>query len=237
MLLGMRRRLPALVAVVALLMVAAVVARGTSAVPVGEGRPLLGFLRIPEIDLSPPGDSGSEADTWSGPGGWTAVISWVIVLIPLFLLATAIVAAVVFAVIGWRRHRVGLATPALVEEDGEQGDVPRARLLHAARAAHEIMERQRGGEPSDAVIAAWLRLEQAAADSGTERLAHQTPTEFTDTLLDRYDTVGPALDELRRLYQRARFAPSADVGAAEEAAARAALEEIVRGLTRKPVAR
>ncbi|HEV2779154.1 MAG TPA: DUF4129 domain-containing protein [Actinophytocola sp.] len=232
----MRRRVPALVAVGALVMLAAVVARGASAVPVGEGEPLLGFLRLPEIDLTPPGGAASDPDAEPGSGGWAAVLAWVVVLIPLFLLAGAIVAAVVFSVIGWRLRRPGLATPVLAAEDDPSADVPRARLLHAARAAQMIMERHRGGAPSDAVIAAWLELEEAAAGSGAHRLAHQTPTEFTDVLVDRFDAVGPALDVLRRLYQRARFAPSATVGAAEEAAARAALDEIVRELSRKPVA-
>ena len=86
--------------------------------------------------------------------------------------------------------------------------------------------------PSDAVVAAWLRLEQAAADSGAPREDHQTPTEFTGALLVRYEVDPTATSTLRRLYQRARFGPVDQVSDHDAQAAAAALEHIVADLDR-----
>jgi hypothetical protein len=236
MLLRMKGRVAALVAVGALVMLAGVVARGASAVPLGKGEPLLDFLVFSEIDLSvvPGGGDVTEEPEVRG-GGWTQAVSLVVVLVPLLLLAGAIVAAVVISLLNWRRRRRMVATPVVVDDDDGYPGVPSARLLRAARQARLDLERHRGGPPSDAVVAAWLRLEEAAAGSGLARLAHQTPTEFTDALRTRDGSVEPALDELRRLYQRARFARSAAIGPDEVTAARAALDEIVHGLAGKPV--
>jgi uncharacterized protein DUF4129 len=237
MLLRMRSRLPALVAIVALVMLAAVVARGTSAVPVGEGRPLLGFLGIPRIEL--PELSGSESGGTSVLGGWSATLALVIVLMPLALLAMAIVAAVVLALVAARRRRRRIALPSVLPDEGGSSDGTElaARLERAAREARAIMERHRGGPPADAVVAAWVRLEAEAAGIGAARLAHQTPTEFAEAVRAAHGAIGTPLEELRGLYQRARFGTSGTVGPAEENAARAALDEIVRGLSRTAASR
>ena len=59
--------------------------------------------------------------------------------------------------------------------------------------------------PTNAVIVAWLALEDAAGEHGLARLPAQTPTEFTTALFEASavppaDTIG-----LRTLYLRARF--------------------------------
>lgn len=59
--------------------------------------------------------------------------------------------------------------------------------------------------PGDAVIAAWVALENAAAGSGVVRRASQTPTEFTLAVLDRTPADPVAARELLDLYLRARF--------------------------------
>lgn len=59
--------------------------------------------------------------------------------------------------------------------------------------------------PGDAVIAAWVALENAAAGSGVVRRASQTPTEFTLAVLDRTPADPAAARELLDLYLRARF--------------------------------
>jgi hypothetical protein len=76
------------------------------------------------------------------------------------------------------------------------------------------------------VIAAWVHLEQAAAASGTEREAHQTPSEFTETVLAEHEADSVALHELKAVYQRARFGEPGQVSSADAEAARAALERI-----------
>jgi len=84
-------------------------------------------------------------------------------------------------------------------------------------------------EPRDAVVAAWVELENAAARHGWERDPAQTPTEFTAHLL----AVSPAPPSdtatLRRLYQQARFAEQ-PVTTGQVGQARTALESIAREL-------
>ena len=58
---------------------------------------------------------------------------------------------------------------------------------------------------SDAVIAAWLALEEAATESGVRRAPSQTPTEFTVAVLQRTPADPEATTELLALYHRARF--------------------------------
>lgn len=228
MLLGMRSRLPALIVIGALLVLAAVVAAGASAVPVGQGRPLFEFLHLPVITVIdpqvPPPEDARER-TWPA---WTQWLGWFLMTLPITLLVAAIIAAVL---VGLLARRIRFSSPGRVAPGGPGvAGTPAAELLEAARAAQAELARHEGGPPADAVIAAWVRLEETAARAGSPRLAHQTPTEFTDTLSGR-PAIGAALDGLRGLYQRARFAPGHTVGAADAEAARVALAEIVHELS------
>jgi hypothetical protein len=227
MLLEMRSRLPALLGMGALLLLAAVVARGASAVPVGETKPLFGWLRIPMIQ--PVAPEGRPAGVRPGEGWWAGFIGWFVILLPFMLLGLAIVAALLMS-LRWRK--LGVPTPVRNGEEtglGRINEVP--ALVHAARKARLVLDEHEGGPVSDAVIAVWLELERVAEHSGQKRYAHQTPTEFTDGIAGRYEEVQAALDDLRRLYQRARFGPPGSVTRADAAAARRALDEIVLGLT------
>ncbi|WP_170177044.1 DUF4129 domain-containing protein [Myceligenerans xiligouense] len=99
-------------------------------------------------------------------------------------------------------------------------DAVQDALAHVDRA---------GGVPRDAVVAAWVALEGAAATRGAERDPAHTPTEFTTALLAA--TPAPAADirTLRGLYQRARFT-TRPVSDDDVAAARTALAGIARAL-------
>jgi hypothetical protein len=217
MLLGMRLRL---LAIAALLVLAAVVARGESALPVGESRPWFNWWRLPT--LTTPGISAGGGQASSEPGLWLAILGWVAMLLPVALLAVVILAAMVIGIRQFRR--IGPPTPVQRDEEpGHPGTDLATPWLRAARAAQDALNANRGGPPSDAVIAAWLELEQVAAGSGHSRRAHQTPTEFTNAL----DVDTEAVDTLRALYQKARFGPPGMVGKPEAEQAKAALDDIV----------
>jgi hypothetical protein len=62
------------------------------------------------------------------------------------------------------------------------------------------------GNPTDAIIAAWLALEEAADASGVHRRPAQTPTEFTAVVLERTGVASEPVRTLLGLYLRARFA-------------------------------
>ena len=60
-------------------------------------------------------------------------------------------------------------------------------------------------EPTDAIQAAWVAVEEAAGRSGVPREPADTPTEFTVAVLDRTAVDPTAIRTLLGLYHRARF--------------------------------
>jgi hypothetical protein len=102
---------------------------------------------------------------------------------------------------------------------------PIAALHEAAEQAATSL--RTAEEPSDAIIAAWLSLEQAAESSGMPRSPAQTPTEFTLVVLDATAAQPQAVQQLLSLYHLARFAttPLTDE---HVAAALAALDQLTR---------
>src|SRR5690606_26927992 len=101
-----------------------------------------------------------------------------------------------------------LPEPARAVEQPGSGTADLAELAtvvqDAAERALAVMDRVRG-VPRDAVVAAWLALEDAAATHGARRLASHTPTEFTATVLAATPAPPSDIATLRGLYQRARF--------------------------------
>ncbi|WP_324653642.1 DUF4129 domain-containing protein [Georgenia sp. H159] len=83
-----------------------------------------------------------------------------------------------------------------------------------------------GADPDDAIIAAWLELEAAAASSGVERAPSDTPTELTTAVLDATSADPDATRRLLRLYHRARFAPHAVMTPGDVAEAGRCLERL-----------
>ena len=81
-------------------------------------------------------------------------------------------------------------------------------------------------EPADAVVRAWLGLQEAAEEAGIRRGAAETPTEFTARILHRVVADDRALRTLLSLYLRARFGDHV-VTAGDVTAVRAALEELL----------
>ncbi len=139
------------------------------------------------------------------------------------LLIALCVLAVTLSVLSFLRRRRLLGVGAVIEAvEGTVDTVPRLRLKDAVTEARDILARE-GGRPGDAVIEAWVRLENAAEHT---REPHQTATEFTVALLEKENADEAALRELRTLYQRARFS-DADVDADSAARARAALDRIL----------
>lgn len=83
--------------------------------------------------------------------------------------------------------------------------------------------------PRDAVVAAWVALEDAAALAGAHRDPAQTPTEFTVAVLDRTPADPDAVATLRALYHRARFR-DADIDTGDVQTAREALHRLADDL-------
>lgn len=99
--------------------------------------------------------------------------------------------------------------------------------LHGAarRARHMLI---RPGVPGhEAVIAAWITVEEAAAESGAPRRPTETPSEFTSRLLSSQHADPDATTRLLALYHRARFAADPRLSTDDIATAAAALDTIV----------
>jgi hypothetical protein len=158
----------------------------------------------------------------------------------LFLFGLAVIIASIFTTRVRRARRRASGITATEQSDGDGGiDAGTgAVLLRGAVAAARLELRQRrSGPPSDAVVAAWLRLEEAAAESGFARAPHQTPTEFTTGVLAKHLGAQDAVGQLRELYQRARFGRAGTVTEADADDAHDALEAILDAFDARQVAR
>lgn len=212
----MKVRVPVLLAVGALVLLAVVAARGASGIPTGQ----------PHFGPGTPGRAGRVPET---TGEALEPVAYGAGLLIVLIAVLAMVGLSVFLVSlttirFWRGRSRRTRVPAVLDEE-DSGD-GQEWLSRATRRALSEMDSKHGGPPGDAVIAAWVQLEQDAAASGTKREAHQTPTEFTTEVLKNLETDPVALQRLRTLYQRARFGPENSVTEADVAEARRSLMEL-----------
>ena len=113
---------------------------------------------------------------------------------------------------------------AVAEPEPEPTPEPE-QLRTGIELALAVLDEQR--EPSDAVVRAWLGLQETAEQSGIVRRPAETPTELTTRILGRVVADDRALRTLLRLYLQARFGDH-PVTSEDVAAVRAALGELVR---------
>ncbi len=136
-------------------------------------------------------------------------LSWVPIVVVLSILGLA---AIVVLVLLWirRRPRRGVAqkfaalegdVDASVLEDEAAPDLP--TLQRGLARASEVLETDR--RPRDAIVRAWVGLQEAAEDSGMSRRSAETPTEFTSRVFAAVQADREAADTLLALYLRVRF--------------------------------
>jgi hypothetical protein len=223
-----RNRLPLLLGMAALLLLALLVARGESAIGPGaaptsappptasSSTPIQpGISKLPDTDLN--GITGF---------GFAA-------LIVLAICGAALVIAALLALLARlrRRGRHSFGVPIEIPGDQQTEEPAGGGELHrGVRSALAELRAPSGGPPADAVQRAWLRLEEAAEATGTGRRPDQTATEFTVALLAAEDVDESAVRTLRELYQRARFAEAHTVTDSDARAAEQALRTIARQL-------
>ena len=179
----------------AALLLVVVAARGASPVP-SEINDVTLDRGLPPIFLG--GDPQLPGNgPLSAPGDPQTLAKIVVAL----LIIVCVLGIVLSALSAWRRRgRIGVGH-VIETVEGTIDTVPRMRLKDAVREARDILARE-GGAPRDAVIEAWVTLENAAEH---KRAPHETATEFTVALLEKENADEAALRDLRTLYQRARF--------------------------------
>ncbi len=198
---ALRRWWP-LAAVLGLLFLAAVAATRSepqlerinpAAEPTTEPAPLLPPAPVETVAGEP-----ARAETPVGLPDWVGTVA----LVVLGIAGLVLVALVVWAIVRDRARRRG-ARPGRAPVAAE----PRtAEDLVAALDAglEELSDTDR--DPRRAVIACWVRLEQAAAAAGTRRHAGDSPTDLVGRLLREQRVDAGVLAALLEVYRQARYA-------------------------------
>lgn len=208
------------------LVVVALAARGSS--PIAYDAQFAGAV-LPTPATTVSGEESQAEGVISAVGGSLVAL----LVVALFVLVVVSLGGVLLMLGPPRkRARIGAGAVAATEGDLADANAGAEMMLTGARKALAELRGRSGGPPSDAVVAAWLSLEDAAASSGAPRQDHQTPTEFTGALLTRYEVDTEAAATLRGLYQRARFGVPDQVSARDAEEAAEALERVVACLDR-----
>ncbi|MGL3198904.1 MULTISPECIES: DUF4129 domain-containing protein [Curtobacterium] len=207
-----------------------VVAAGLGARPVLTGArwsPTVAPARPPAVvsTASPP-PATNEPQPLGARASQHVDTTWVLVV--LAVVVAALLVLVVLSLMRKRRRRVqpeeiGVAGLAVEMAADPTAEVGRQHLRRGIGRALDVLSAPR--DPSDAVTAAWLGLQESAEDAGFRRGAAETPTEFTTRILRQLDVDETALGTLRRCYLAVRFGgtPATD---ADVAAVRAALRTL-----------
>jgi hypothetical protein len=92
--------------------------------------------------------------------------------------------------------RAASAAPIVAEPDTET-------IRRGITAAMQTL--QVHVDPGDSIIAAWVGLEETAADAGAGRAANETPSEFTVRIVGRGTGIAAEINTLLGLYESVRF--------------------------------
>jgi hypothetical protein len=132
------------------------------------------------------------------------------------IVATAVIALVFVAARAlirylrgrWRDRRLarraGVAVPAPVDQvAAPEAEPDEAVIRRGVVDALRTVEERR--DPGDGIVAAWVGLEESAADAGSGRASNETPAEFTVRIVGRRAGIADDVVTLLGLYERVRF--------------------------------
>lgn len=151
------------------------------------------------------------------------------VLLGLLAQALAVVAALLLlALLALGVQALLRRRPRLVAEPQPGFGVPEVpeELLRSSGARRALLET---GEPRNAIVAAWLDLEESARATGLPRHPSETSTEYTERVLGTWSVDALAITGLAQLYREARFSHH-ELGEPERQRALAALDVLHRDL-------
>jgi hypothetical protein len=198
--------------------------------PVAPPKPPMPTVNVTATGKIPPA-AAPEADTPNPddhPVG-VQVPEWLMGIAQILCLV-AVVGVVVL--VFWLLLRSGLRTRErkLTEEPAASPEATREHVLAAVDAGLTELD-DSDADPRRAVIACWVRLEQAAADAGTPRAPGDTPTDLVGRLLAEQQVSAIVLYPLAEVYRLARYAAHA-VDTTMRDQARAALGHLRAELSR-----
>jgi Domain of unknown function (DUF4129) len=206
----MERRAPGrwmpLLAVAALLvagvMAAALSSPDVTFVPLPAERstaPAAGTAQPLSPSALPSAPAASEAPGYQLPGWVGTVVSGLCLLF-----VAIIVGMLVWYVV---RDRLRVRAAPLVADPGRPEPLDSARTEEVVAALDAGLSglSDQDTDPRRAVIACWVRLEEAAAAAGTPRHPGDTSTDLVARLLLAHQVSRPVLDEFAAVYREARY--------------------------------
>ncbi|GAA3944874.1 DUF4129 domain-containing protein [Microbacterium soli] len=230
-----RRRPFAPLAGVVLLFVVAILAAAVAGHPSFRPAPEQTAPILPEPRPPAPTDGALPGDLVGGGDLFLKIIGIVLVVIAIAVAVLVLVWVVRAVLAAWRERPLRRQAPVATDLDAAGGDAPAEpepdapvvrRGIAAARAAIDART-----DPSDAIVAAWLGLEETAADSGAGRASSETQVEFTLRMLLHRPGIEEPARRLLGLYEGVRYA-GRTAGEQERSAAAEALARIEDGWSR-----
>jgi Domain of unknown function (DUF4129) len=162
----------------------------------------------PSDETSSPTETGGsdQAETTQNPGDDS--VSSTTRMIALVILVVAVIVLIVGVTGGLRlllrrRRLEGTMLPrSTTDTEAEPEAEPPDELVdEVAGSVWSIT----GGSPRNAIVATWIRLEEALVAAGFEPRAAETPTEFVRRTLTTFALDEHAIGRLADLYREARF--------------------------------
>ncbi|WP_309066302.1 DUF4129 domain-containing protein [Microbacterium sp.] len=162
---------------------------------------------------------------------WGTIILILLLIVAAAVVILLVVLAVRLVTAWWRarppRRRIGDPVDVAGAEPAAAASAPSAPVIRRGIAAARAVVQGRA-DPADAIIAAWVGLEETASDSGIPRGTSETPSEFTVRILLRRPGIDAATHTLLGLYESVRFG-SKKASEDDRAEAARALAEIEEG--------
>ncbi|WP_127499646.1 DUF4129 domain-containing protein [Actinoplanes solisilvae] len=157
-----------------------------------------------EAPLLPTGGAAGQQSAPPTPEPARGLPDWIntVALVVLGVVVLVLIGLLIFTLLRDRRRRSGKN-----DRRRHRKDQPRtAEELVAALDAglEELSDTDR--DPRRAVIACWVRLEQAAAAAGTPRHPGDSPTDLVGRLLREQNVDAQVLSALLEVYRQARYA-------------------------------
>ena len=165
---------------------------------------------------------GSKGRTTTQSSAVAEVVAWSVKVV-LVLVVLAVLVAIGRAVVAQLR-----TTARTDEGPRATADVTPDVMLAAVRESEELLAT---GTPANAVVAAWVSLEEAARSAGIGEDRSRTSEELVGTVLRRLDVDAAALDRLGALYREARFSRH-EIGEDLRTQARTALQQVRADIAR-----
>ncbi|MFG1609874.1 DUF4129 domain-containing protein [Actinoplanes sp. NPDC049265] len=176
---------------------------------------------LPTEPLRPPpptaDGSGTPPPTDAGLPPWLTTAA----LVVLGVAALVLIGLVVWAILRDQARRRGRRP--MPERDRTDPNTAEDLVAALDAGLEELSDADR--DPRRAVIACWVRLEQAAAAAGTPRHAGDSPTDLVGRLLREQQVDAGVLAALLEVYRQARYATHT-VDDQMRAQARLALERL-----------